>query len=260
MKKSLIVFTLLFLIGTLNGQEKRILLKGKTVLDSLVIGDVHIINKNTNIGTITNDKGFFEIPTKVGDSIYFSHINLERKLIIVSENIVLKTNFSVYLDEKTYTLNEIILEKPRSIFYQDKDIGEYNGPEINARTLNLPYANTTAKKEASILKIESGAVVSLDNLLNSLNGSKRSAKLLQKMTKEDAELSKIRKQFTDDFFITDLKIKREYINTFLNYCVDKNIINIFKANNSLKLTTLLLKESKTFPHKMLNENLFLSKK
>lgn len=260
MKKIILLFSFLFFVTVVNSQQKRLLLKGKTVIDSLALDDVHVINKNTNIGTISSNNGFFEIPVKVGDSIYFSHINLEEKLIIISKNTILKEDFTIHLNEKTYTLSEIILEKPRSIFYQDKDIGEYNGPEINAKTLNLPYANTTAKKEASILKIESGAVVSLDNLLNSLNGSKRSAKLLQKMTKEDAELSKIRKQFTDDFFITDLKIRKEYINTFLNYCVDKNIINIFKSSNSLKLTKLLLKEAKTFPYKMLNEDLFLTKK
>jgi hypothetical protein len=260
MKNLLILFSIFFITSTINAQEKSVLLKAKTVIESLAIGDVHIINRNTKIGTISNDNGFFEIPVKVGDSLYISHLNLKEKLIIVSKKIILDQNFTIQLEEKTYTLNEITLEKPRSIFYEDKDIGEYNGPEINAEILNLPYANTSVKKNNAIFKIESGAVVSLDNLFNSLNGNNRRAKLLEKMASEDNELSKIREKFTDDFFITDLKIKKEYINPFLNYCVDKNIINIFKANNSLKLTTLLLKESKTFPHKMLNENLFLSKK
>mgnify|MGYP007046324803 CR=1 FL=1 len=31
------------------------------------IADVHIINKNTNIGTITNHNGVFEIPLKINE-------------------------------------------------------------------------------------------------------------------------------------------------------------------------------------------------
>jgi hypothetical protein len=38
--------------------------------------------------------------------------------------------------------------------------------------------------------------------------------MLQKMANEDTELFKIRKQYTDDFFITNLKIKKKYINPF----------------------------------------------
>jgi hypothetical protein len=260
MKKICTLFIFLVFITFINAQEKRILFKGKTVLDSLTIGNVHVINKNTNIGTISNDSGLFEIPIKIGDSLLFSHVTLENKLILVNKKILVNKSFTVNLQEKVYTLNEITLEKPRSIFYQDKEIGSYNGPSITAKTLNLPYANTTIKKETTIFKIRSGGVVSLDNLISSINGTKKREKLLKKMVSEDSELAKIRKQYTDDFFITDLKIKKEYINPFLNYCVNKNIIRIFKESNRLDLTTLLIKESKTFPHKKLDEDLFLTKK
>lgn len=79
------------------------------------------------------------------------------------------------------------------------------------------------------------------------------------MSEEDRQLEKIRKHFTDDFFITDLKIKREYINEFLNDCIDKNIINIFKNEDKIKLTKLLMEESKLYPKKIINEGLYLSK-
>jgi hypothetical protein len=260
MRKLIVLGILLCVVASLNAQEKRRLLKGKTVLDSLIIGDVHIINKNTNIGTITNANGFFEIPIKVGDRLLFSHLNLEDRFVLITDKILADKNFTLILSEKIHTLNEITFKKPKSIFYQDKEIGEYNGPKINAKILRLPFANIKVKKETSILKIRAGGVVSLDNLTNSINGNKIREKMLQKMANEDTELSKIRKQYTDDFFITDLKIKKEYINPFLNYCIDKNIIRIFKSSNSLNLTKLLMKESKTFPHKILNEDLFLTKK
>jgi hypothetical protein len=238
-------------------QEKRTILAGKVMFNNNPIADVHIINKNTNTGTISNGKGLFEIPVRAGDSIYFSHLNLEERRIIISQTNSSKDTFTIQLTEKTYALDEIRLEKSRSILYIESIPN--NTPIVNATTLRLPYANSIPKKDNSVFKVRSGGLISIDNLINSLNGNNRRKKLLNKLAKEDAELSQIRKYFTDDFFVSDLKIKKEYINQFLNYCVNKGGISTFKRKNKIELTKLLLEESKEFPHKIENENLFFSK-
>ena len=253
------LFLLLFIVASVSGQTERTLLKGNVLLEDISISDVHVVNTDTNIGTITNEKGVFEIPTKIGDSIRFSHVNLKDKIIIISKDIILEDEFTIQLTEKTYSLDEITLQKPRSIFYIDPEIMPNNGPKVNATTLNLPYANTTVEKDEDIYKIQSGAVVSLDNLINALNGNTKRKKLLKKMSAEDAQLSKIRKHYTDSFFVIDLKIKPAYINPFLNYCIDENIIHLFKTNNQIKLTKVFLQESNHFPYKIENEDLFLTK-
>lgn len=258
MKKGLLLFTFLLCFLSINAQKNSMYIIGKTLVGKTSIFDVHVINKNTKIGTITNDNGEFEIPVKLGDSLFFSHVNLKENLIIVTDKIIANKALKVTLEEKTIVLNEMVLEKQRSIFYQDPEIITYNGPTVSAKTLNLPYANTIPKEDKSILKIRSGGVVSLDNLINSLNGTNKRLKQLKKMSEEDRQLEKIRKHFTDDFFVTDLKIKKEYINQFLNDCIDKNIIAIFKKDDKIKLTKLLMDESKLYPKKIVNEDLFLS--
>lgn len=248
-----------FFYATLSfGQKKTSFFSGKIIINKIPQNDVHILNKNNNKGTISNDKGWFEIPVTLGDSIYFSHINLQDKLVIITQEVLEKKTFSIELKEQTYALDEFILEKPKSIFYVDPQM--VPPPTVNAKTIKLPYANTKAKKDKSIVKLRSGGVVSLDNLINSLNGNNRREKLLKKLADEDDELKKIRKLFTDDFFITDLKIKKEYINLFLNDCIDKNIISIFKSDNMINLTQLLIKESKLYSHKILKEDSLLTKK
>ncbi|KGL64023.1 hypothetical protein [Polaribacter sp. Hel1_85] len=258
MKNAFVLVTFLCCFLSLKAQEKRFYITGKTVVNGNSILDVHIINKNTKIGTITNDNGVFEIPVKLGDSLFLSHLNLQDKLILITEKILLDKNFTIHLDEKTVVLNEMVLEKQRSIFYQDPEITTYKGPKVTAKTLNLPYANTTVEKDESVIKFRSGGVVSLDNLINSLNGNNKREKQLKKMSAEDVQLEKIRKHFTDDFFITDLKIKKEYINQFLNDCIDKNIINIYKRDDKITLTKLLMDESKLYPKKIVDEDLYLS--
>ena len=118
---------------------------------------------------------------------------------------------------------------------------------VNAETLNLPYANSKKKKDDGIIQLSSGAVVSLDNLIGALNGNNRRKKILKKISTEDTVLSKIRKFYTDDFFITDLNIRPENINPFLNYCFKKNIITHYNEKDLLKLTSILMTESKSFP-------------
>ena len=226
-------------------QENRKTVTGKVYFNENVITDVHIINKNSNQGSITNDFGVFEIPILIGDVLEFSHVNLKKKEIIITKDILEQEIIKIYLEGKTYELEEFTLEKPRSIFYVDPQI--MPAPNVNAKTLNLPYANTKAKKDYSVVKFQSGGVVSLDNLINALNGNNKRRKQLKKIVYEDKVLSKIRKHFTDDFFITDLKIKQENINSFLNYCFKKNIINHFNKNENIIVTRILMSESRTFP-------------
>lgn len=226
-------------------QKNNKLIKGKIFYNENEISDVHIINKNSNQGTSSNDFGFFEIPVSVGDTLVFSHINQIEKSIKITEETLKRELVEIHLEGKTYLLEEITLEKPKSIFYVDPEI--LPPPKVNAQTLNLPYANTVAKKDYSVFKFRSGGIVSLDNLFGALNGNNKRRKELQKITLEDKILSKIRKYFTDDFFITDLNINPENINPFLNYCFKKNIITYYNNNEHIKLTRILMLESRTFP-------------
>lgn len=243
--RNLPLFYFLFFCALTYGQEKKKLITGKVLFNEDAISDVHIVNKNSNQGTSTNDFGLFEIPVSIGDILEFSHINLNEKKVTITKEILENELIKIHLEGKTYQLEEITLEKPKSIFYVDPEI--MPPPTVNAKTLNLPYANTIAKKDDAVFKFRSGGVVNLDNLFNALNGNNKRRKELQKITYEDKILTKIRKHFTDDFFITDLNIKQENINPFLNYCFKKNIINHYNKEELIKLTRILMLESRTFP-------------
>ena len=243
--KNQLVLCCLLLCSALYSQKQNKIIVGKVFFNGDGVADVNIVNKNSNQGTNTNDLGLFEIPIMLGDSLVFSHINLKEKVIAITKELLSLEILKIDLEGKTYQLEEITIGQPKSIFYIDPEI--LPAPNVNSETLKLPYANTKAKKDYAVVKFRSGGVVSLDNLINSLNGNNRRREQLEKITKEDKVLAKIRKHYTDDFFITDLNIKKEDINPFLNYCFKKNIINHYNKQNLLKLTTILLKQSRTFP-------------
>ncbi|MFL0202613.1 hypothetical protein V2703_02425, partial [Tenacibaculum maritimum] len=93
--------------------------------------------------------------------------------------------------------------------------------------------------------------------MSQVSGLSKRREAANKMAKEDELLNAIRKYFTDDFFITDLSIKKAYINRFLNYCIDKNIIYYYRKENQLKLVEVLLSESKKFPYQIERDSTLL---
>lgn len=244
-----ILLCLFFLSKTILSQEKRKLIQGEVTLNHLPIYDVHIINLNTKTGTVSNNSGVFNLPAKLGDRLLVSHLNLKELNIVVTEEHLKSLTLKATLIEHTTVLEAFTLERPRGIFEEDKDVITYNGPTINAKILKLPYANSAITADKKVLKIQSGAVVSLDNLASILDGSKKRTEALRKLNIEDTQLRKIRKYFTDDFFITDLQIQQSNINAFLNFCIQKNSIQMFQKKDNLGLTKILLKESNFFPQK-----------
>ena len=51
-------------------------LKGQIVhgISKRSLSAAHILNLNTVVGTITNDKGFFDLPTRANDTILVSYL------------------------------------------------------------------------------------------------------------------------------------------------------------------------------------------
>jgi hypothetical protein len=250
--RNLLTLLFIFLISISLSQEKRTVINGKVTFDKHSVSDVHVLNTTTNMGSITNSAGVFKIQVKDGDHLYFSHLNLEERLILISKELISENQITIFLREKTYVLDEISLNT-RSIFYVDKDIMPHNLPIINSKTLNLPYANSNKTKDNSLTNITFTSLsVNLENLVSSLNGKARRQKKAKELQLDDVNLKKIRNLFTDYFFVTNLKIKKAYINQFLNFCKKKGLLSVFKTKNSIELTEFLLIESEKFPNQAKN--------
>jgi len=82
-KKIIYVFIIIFSIK-LCAQDKRINILGKVKNDSLLVENVHIINKNSHKGTVSNQFGEFQIPVKVNDTLIFSAIQFGYKELVIS--------------------------------------------------------------------------------------------------------------------------------------------------------------------------------
>ncbi|MDO6676342.1 carboxypeptidase-like regulatory domain-containing protein [Tenacibaculum sp. 1_MG-2023] len=258
MRKLLLV---LFTITTcaIIAQNTPKIITGTVFIDSIATQDVHIINKKLTLGAVSNENGRFEILASENNTLLVSHLNLEFKEVTITQEHIKTKNIVIFVDSKTHMLDEVVLEKQRSILEIDPDILN-NAPVVNAKTLKLPYANVIQPKGEKTVKIESGLAISVTGLINALNGTNKRKKQLKKITIEDRNIEKIRKHFTDGFFIRQLKIKKENINQFLQACISKGIINLYNKDKVLELTAVLIENSKSSPYLLENETIRVTKK
>ena len=169
-------------------------------------------NKSNIKGTTTGDEGFFEIPVKEKDTLLISHIKYKNVVIRISKEMITSKFITINLIEKTTELNEITIGKQKSIIERYNSIKSYEGPKVTAKSLGLPFANAKPKKDETIVSFQSGGVVSLDNLINALNGNNRRKKQLLKLQKQDRDLERIRKYFTDSFFVAKISSNSQISN------------------------------------------------
>jgi|GEM_PF-2154228 len=101
-------FAFLFSISSLQAQNLKIY-KGKVVdlVTSKPLVNVHIVNLNKAIGTVTNKEGKFKINAAATDTIHISIIGFKTKRIVAAELSTTEEFLKVELIEDFFQLDEI---------------------------------------------------------------------------------------------------------------------------------------------------------
>ena len=85
-----IFYTFFFIIFSqlILGQEK-VIGDIENDADSKPISNVHVINLNSVIGTISNNDGVFEINASVNDTLFFSYLGFKSIKVRVTNDLIL---------------------------------------------------------------------------------------------------------------------------------------------------------------------------
>ena len=250
--KKLIYFILLFSFLPISAQD--INLKGKLISrDSLNIKDLHVINKTKKTVSISDNYGNYSISAEVGDTIILNSLNFERKTIIVDAP-YLEQNQTLVLREKVIELDPVDLNR-KSIFSRDKDIyvpGEF----VDEKSLKLPNVNKKPKlvdekerytnlKDAKV-SITAVITTDLERMYRYFSGESQRELEYLKIQQAD-ELTRIMKNDLGAyFFLNVLDLNREEIDPFINFCGQKNLLDLYVQNNVLNLVEFMLKKSPEF--------------
>lgn len=259
-KKLLYVFILIPL--SIYSQKQASIFKGKTIDSTAAVKDVHIINLNTKAGTFSLENGKFQIKAKVNDTLQLSSIGYQTKKMIVKAYHFIEKENLIEVKEAIYNLDEIVYKRTNLTGFLTADIKQTpkkNYKEkavddllIGIRNLDLKeIANMkVGLREAHLIK---PTKVRLPNTFEGVgfsfsvgNSNKKKKNFSDVLDEEDKIVKKIYNLLGEDFFNNDLNIKKEQHILFINYCLNKNIITVYKNNNVLKLIEILKKERVNF--------------
>ncbi|MDO9038951.1 MAG: hypothetical protein Q7U59_11455 [Lutibacter sp.] len=240
---------LVFFAMNCFSQEKYALISGKIISSNNAVGNVHIVNLNSKLGTVSNDGGEFEMLVSLNDILLFSSIEYERKEIIITDNFIKYKKLVVELIPSVNELNEVFIEgltgnlnydikkvpndtvRKHSFFLKPGDLKKALPPDTHG-FLKAPNVNPFA--------MGGGSIPIPDARYEAEQALKR------EISRKKQFPSKIVKQFGLAYFTDKLLIPEDKIDHFLAYCENRNIINEFYKNNLLEVIQILREESKSY--------------
>ncbi|MFY0631204.1 MAG: hypothetical protein JXR05_12540 [Flavobacteriaceae bacterium] len=258
MKKGILFFLLILCSLQISAQRKNFWLKGFVRDSSDLVKNAHIVNLNTGKGTFSNDIGNYRIVASIGDTLVFSSVQHEEMKKIITETIAFSKKLNVALQKKTYVLDEIIVKKhdlTGSLISDRKKVPKDSiaaiGKNISQSLMDLAdkvtgFDEKTAEETSSIGKIhrETDPTRKFKGVGTgfSLGSGKRKKLKLQKITSNTFNSEKITNIIGEKFFI-NLKIPKERIYDFIDYCKKFNIRQLYEQDKLLDLLTLLEEKS-----------------
>ena len=235
-----IFYTFFFIIFSqlILGQEKVIGVIENDA-DSKPISNVHVINLNSVIGTISNNDGVFEINASVNDTIFFSYLGFKSIKVRVTNDLIKFKNSKIKLTELAYALEEIIVTPYKLTGYLEIDAK--NVPISKSYRYNIPGLPSKGYEAGSrnpgALSKVFGAIFNPVDFLYNLFGKKpKQLKKLQLM-KDDFRIRELlSSKFDRETLVELLQIEKFDIDEILRNCsysesfiVNANDLQILEA-------------------------------
>ena len=130
-KTSILALLLLFIASTLFAQtEGKVFIVEALVCDSVgaAIKDVAVYDAKDNIRSITDRDGMARIATRMGETLYFSHLSYKKKAVRMDKKTLIESedghySLLVVMQRKTNTLTEVtVTENAPHLAYANKKV------------------------------------------------------------------------------------------------------------------------------------------
>lgn len=255
MKLSLTNFTFFIFIATkVFSQEESVSISGSIYSSNKTVKDIHVVNLNNRLGTISNTQGSFEILAKEGDVILFSSIQYQNKKITVSKYNIESTSIITTLVPIINILDEVFLHGLTGSL----DVDFKKTPKDTIPKANFTYKLSDLDKKLPGDEFGYQKDVNAESFTNPvyLAGGAQGSKYNKQLENERALKRKLekmkefpyqlRKRLGDDFFIKSLKISKEKIYLFIDYCEFKDISTKYYNNRLLEIIEILKEESSNY--------------
>ncbi len=224
MQKIFFAFLFIFTINSYSQTDslKVTTLKGQILhgLSKRSLSAAHILNLNTVEGTITNDKGFFELPTRANDTILVSYLGFASIKLKITNDLLKGNELVIALYEKPEEVREVIINSMKLIGVLEIDIKQVPKDKFTRIHINgLPQTYEVGKPKEKDFSSPLAALFQPVDFLYNLFGKKpKQLKKLQKLKKEDDLRKMLAGKFDREVMMEYLEMDSQELSELLSDC------------------------------------------
>ncbi len=269
MKNKLLFVFLITSFTSFSQIKERELIVGKIKSDSLEVENITIFNVSSNIGAITDVDGKFSINIREKDTLVIQGLAYLSTKYIVQKTDLDREILEIYLKIRVNELNEIevspytltgnlSMDTNKIKVYTPNlsgiDFSKMKPKDIRETPVtNTAMPTTLAATPVNFMAIIGGVAKGIIQLIGSdkkkisaLEKEFNKNRLKEVASKPFAE--HIKEQFSNHFFVDQLKIKNDDIPMFLAYSetTSEELVEYLKPENHLKLIEYLISKAETF--------------
>ena len=221
MKFNIWLFFILIIFSQLFYAQERVVGVVENDADSKPISNVHVINLNSVIGTISNKEGVFKIDANVNDTLFFSYLGFKSIKVRVTNDLIRFKNTKIKLTELAYALEEIIVTPYKLTGYLEIDAK--NVPISNSYRYSIPGLPTKgyeagSRNPGAISKVFGAIFNPVDFLYNLFGKKPKQLKKLQLM-KDDFRIRELlNTKFDRETLVELLQIQKFDLDEILRNC------------------------------------------
>ena len=218
--------------------QERELIQGKVIYRNIDVPAANVINNTSQISTITNNQGEFEIFAKEGDEIIFSSVQYIIRTVKVNAEILENKRIIVQINQRVRELDEVVITPDDTDKFLDLKEEQFKG---------FDYLADKSTKIENILTdnrqfVDGLNFVNIFRLLSTLVDSKSEEEKLSILPSEALPLI-----LEENFFTEILKLETFEVNDFLSQLdLDQEIKELIIEKNQFILIDYLLNKSDTY--------------
>nr|WP_315231788.1 hypothetical protein [uncultured Flavobacterium sp.] len=243
MKTKIRILCLIFFCQLSFGQNgSRKSLHGQFVNESALVDNGYVFNLNSKTRTFISDQGFFDILAKAKDTLLVSSASFKSKKIVIRDDDFSKPLFVVNLEAQTTLLKEVIVKRKAEI----KPITGNSQGIVDLQFFDDVKSSPVNRTMPSDGSIENGMdFVRIFKMVSKVfkNDSAKKADL-----NSNVDFSDVVSKGIDNYFFTNtLKLKKEEIGLFLDYCEnDPKSKSLLKQEDEFLLIDFLITKNEEF--------------
>ncbi|MDO9274488.1 MAG: carboxypeptidase-like regulatory domain-containing protein [Lutibacter sp.] len=179
----------------------------------------HLFNLNSVIGTISDDKGMFELATTVNDTIYVSYLGYQSIKLKITNDLLKGNELVIELYERTEQMDEIVVSSHKLIGVLEIDAKNVPKDKYTRIHINgVPQTYEVGTRQTKEFNSPVDAIFRpIDFLYSKFGKSPNQLKKLKKL-KDDEKLRNMLDTNNRELLMEYLGMTAEELNELLNEC------------------------------------------